>query len=80
MSRSVFNPPAPLWGEGVLDNFKTLVLKTTNKVVRRSRQCRPWHPKMELNAETAKTIFIQKTLRKHSKMVSFLKETYRQIS
>jgi hypothetical protein len=40
VSRSVFNPPAPLWGEGVLDNFKTLVLWTTNKVVRRSRQCR----------------------------------------
>ena len=62
MSRSVFNPPAPLWGEGVLDNFKTLVLWTTNKVVRRSRQCRPWHPKMELNAETAKSTFIPKTL------------------
>jgi hypothetical protein len=40
VSRSVFNPPAPLWGEGVLDKFKTLVLWTTNKVVRRSRQCR----------------------------------------
>ena len=32
----VFNPPAPLWGEGVLDNVQTLVL-WTNKVVRRSR-------------------------------------------
>ena len=28
---------APLWGEGMLDNVKTLVLWTTNKVVRRSR-------------------------------------------
>ena len=27
----VFNPPAPLWGEGVLDNVKTLVLKTSRQ-------------------------------------------------
>ena len=31
MSRSVFNPPAPLWGEGVLDNVKTLVLKISRQ-------------------------------------------------
>jgi hypothetical protein len=62
VSRSVFNPPAPLWGEGVLDNVQTLVLWTTNKVVRRSRQCRPWHPKMELNAKTALSIFLPETL------------------
>ena len=62
MSRSVFNPPAPLWGEGVLDKFTTLVLWTTNKVVRRSR----FPPRevlvLELNARTGKSIFIQKTL------------------